>query len=200
MCHSPPEEVLENAMRRSGAMEKHNKGGDADKQPAGRISRLLRSGVFRVRQRRQMGRHSVLSQICLSLCLPKYSILIPSASPQLCHCCARPYDHYASIHPSSIHTLTQLRLSRVSVKQADPGRPASIIASFRACPSALQYLRVGLVVLAVVGGGIGGVWSRGCSCRAVGEGAGALGDDGRDGGAVHPGASLPSLGFTPHCP
>lgn len=125
-------------MRRSGAMEKHNKGGDADKQPAGRILRLLHSGVLRAQERRQMGRRSVLGQICLSLCLPKYSVLIPSASPPLCHCCTRLSDHYASIHPSSIHTLTQLRLSRMSVKQTDPGRLASIAASFCVCPSALQ--------------------------------------------------------------
>lgn len=63
---------------------------------------------------------------------------------------------------------------------------------------ALQYLCVGLVVLAVVGGGIGAVWGCGRSCRAVGEGARALGDNGSDGGAVHPGARLSSLGFTPH--
>lgn len=63
---------------------------------------------------------------------------------------------------------------------------------------ALQYLCVGLVVLAVVGGGISAVWSCGCSCRAVGVGARALGDDGSDRGAVHPGARLSSLGFTPH--
>lgn len=95
---------MEKAMRRSGVMEKHNKGGDADKQPAGRISRLLHSGVLRAPERRQMGRRSVLGQICLSLCLPKYSVLIPSASPQLCHCCTRLSDHYASIHPSVIYS------------------------------------------------------------------------------------------------
>lgn len=66
------------------------------------------------------------------------------------------------------------------------------------CVCVLQYLRVGLVVLAVVSGGISAVWSCGCSCRAVGEGAGALGDDGSNRAAVHPGARLSSLGFTPN--
>ena len=62
----------------------------------------------------------------------------------------------------------------------------------------MQYLCVGLVVLAVVSGGITAVWSCGCSCGAVREGAGALGDDGSNRGAVHPGARLSSLSFTPH--
>lgn len=62
----------------------------------------------------------------------------------------------------------------------------------------VTHLRVGLVVLAVVSGGIRAVRGCGCRCRAVGEGGGALGDDGRDGGTVHPGARLPALGFTGH--
>lgn len=184
-------------------MEKHNKGGDADKQPAGRISRLFRSGVLRVRERRQMGRHSVLSQICLSLCLPKYSVLTPPRLPaalSLLH----PSIRSLCIHPSVIYSYPHaVEAESDECKTGRPGTPCEcrrIFLCVRVCPSTLQYLRVGLVVLAVVGGGIGGVWSRGCSCRAVGEGAGALGDDGRDGGAVHPGASLPSLGFTPHRP
>ncbi len=66
------------------------------------------------------------------------------------------------------------------------------------CVCVQQYLCVGLVVLAVVSGGISAVWSCGCSCRAVGEGGGALGDDGSNRGAVEPRAGLSSLSFAPH--
>lgn len=62
----------------------------------------------------------------------------------------------------------------------------------------MLYLCVGLVVLAVVGGGIAAVRSRGCSCGGVREGAGVLGGDGSDRAAVDPGARLSTLGFTPH--
>lgn len=77
----------------------------------------------------------------------------------------------------------------------------TVFLHFHACAVCLSvqwYLCVGLVVLAVVSGGIGAVWSCGCSCRAVGEGAGALGDNRSDRGAVHSGTSLSPLGFTPH--
>lgn len=60
------------------------------------------------------------------------------------------------------------------------------------------YLRVGLVVLAVVGGGISAVWGSGGSSRTVGEGAGALGGHGSNRAAVHAGARLSCLGFAAH--
>lgn len=64
----------------------------------------------------------------------------------------------------------------------------------------LQYLCVGLVVLAVVSGSISAVWGCGCSCRTVGEGAWALGGNRSHRATVDPGARLSPLGFTPHWP
>lgn len=56
----------------------------------------------------------------------------------------------------------------------------------RVCVGGLRYLCVRLVVLAVISGGVGTV--RRCSrrCRAVSEGAGALGGHGSSWRAVDP--------------
>lgn len=62
----------------------------------------------------------------------------------------------------------------------------------------LQYLRVGLVVLGEVGGGVGVVRGGGCSHRAVGEWGSALRDHRSHWGPVDPGARLSSLRLVSH--
>lgn len=68
------------------------------------------------------------------------------------------------------------------------GWRAEVLASLesRVCVGGLRYLRVCLVVLAVISGGISTVRSCSRRCRAVSKGAGALGGDGSGWSAVDP--------------
>lgn len=153
------------------------------------------------REERSTDRWKVFSAKSSLIVSGKYPILIPSTSlsPVLTLSAALNFPPLivASIHHPSI-------LSHIF----DQRRPADSIPSDFSpylshldlhiyCVCVLQYLCVGLVVLAVVGGGISAVWCCGCSCCTVGEGAGVLGSDGSHRGAVHPRTRLSSLGFTP---
>lgn len=94
----------------------------------------------------------------LSLRLPKYPIVIS------CYCTAHSVTATLVYPPVTGHLTFQ---TETCEKAHTPHR-------------SVLYLCVGLVVLAVVGGGIAAVRSCGCSRGGVREGAGVLGDDGSD--------------------
>jgi len=115
------------------------------------------------------------------------------------------FHHPASHSHSSLLSLLLTRYVSISRHRASLShfRPRNTTVNFHpSLPVYLyerRYLCVGLVVLAVVGGGVGAVLGGGRGRRrAVGEGGGALGDDGSYRAAVHPGAArLPSVDFPP---
>ncbi len=180
-------------------------------------SRLVQRGVLRDRKGVGTDGKTALSakilshSVCLNIHTHRHLFHLPAShsysSP--CLCCTHPSTHYASIHhlfsqhPSFSHfrpSITQNNSEQAENNACIYWNISYLYSILVQRLYVLRYLCVGLVVLAVVSGGISAVWSCGCSRGAVGEGAGALGDDGSNWGAVQPRASLSSLGFTPHRP